>query len=241
MKNPTFRFFLWIDQHTFTQSKSLKGLSLKEFYKDKLGTNVEIFDIFDKSDQKYNENICTSSIRYEIDKVMPNYGASSDLLRYRILYQIGGCYFDSDIEPAPNSLIGCDAYNSTNNQHVLYIDHLSQLPKPHEYSFERFELSGQIEDTFYNYGLGNDAFICTAKNPLMRQIMQEAEDNYRLIEKQNTSMMYKLAYAGHNLQGLTIETTGPSIVQNVIKRQNLIGKSWELKYSAIIDNVEIII
>ncbi len=38
-------------------------------------------------------------IRYEIDRLRPNYGAASDLMRYEILYKYGGVYIDSDVLP----------------------------------------------------------------------------------------------------------------------------------------------
>lgn len=95
--------------------------------------------------------------RREIDGLSPNYGLSSDLLRYAILYKEGGAYFDSDVYPGDVTLSGHAVFetNFAEDKVLLCVDPDSQ---------------GQQL-------VGNDAFICTSNNPQIYSILQLAVSN----------------------------------------------------------------
>lgn len=211
--HPNYKIFLWIDKKTAPENKDLVEY-YNEVFKD---LNVECKDI--------EENKVSSDlVRYEIDRIDPNYGASSDLLRYKILYSYGGAYFDSDINPGSDSLEKFFKDKKFENP-VIFIDHLSQMPQPPAQGLERFELEGNIKGTPKNYGIGNDTFICTPNNPLIMRIVEEAEANYK-----NLNIALRVAYSSHNIKELTIEKTGPTVVSHVIIREEVKSRSTNGKY-----------
>lgn len=171
-----------------------------------------------------------SCIHYEIGKFNPNYGASSDMLRYLILYIYGGAYFDADVAPGRNSLQELAQKITPNQPHFLFIDHLSQKPDK-SLSEERYEL----DLSFFNGNGGafscNDSLVSTAQNPIFKYIITDILKMYNLkpIQKTQTSiqkmndpefMLEDLqilrAFAAKNIKELTIATTGPGAVTAAI-------------------------
>jgi len=149
-QNPGFEISLWVD-------KESQPFPLDKYYTEtitKLGgtellKRIKVKDISE-------EEVSTKYVRYEIDRLRPNYGAASDLLRYRILHKFGGAYFDSDIKPGGQSLSDSKIFDVDHDGHVLYVDPNSQNM----------------------HAIGNDGFICTAGNPEIKQISTIAEGNY---------------------------------------------------------------
>ena len=95
--------------------------------------------------------------RGEIARIATNFGVSSDLLRYLILHDYGGAYFDSDVFPKDRALNELPEFDGGLTGHHLFVDPDSQ---------------GQ--------GLiGNDAFIVTTEqNPSMAYMLKVALCNY---------------------------------------------------------------
>ncbi|HVY53577.1 MAG TPA: TcdA/TcdB catalytic glycosyltransferase domain-containing protein [Gammaproteobacteria bacterium] len=157
--NPSFDIWLWIDPAS-AGNERVKKDHQKSY--DLLSAAIQ--DKFQLKDIKgtiHNEEkiqVEDEYIRYEIDRLRPNYGASSDLLRYKILYLIGGAYFDSDVLPGNNSLEESQIFDRELSEHTLYVDANSQN-------------SGMI---------GNDALICTPNNPAMNTILENAKRHYTL-------------------------------------------------------------
>ncbi len=215
--NPDFQTMLWVDQKT-----APAGINWKNYYADKfkdLANPPVIKDIEEMDIEK--GVVSTPAIRYEIERLDPNYGASSDALRYRILYLYGGAYFDSDVAPGRTPLRECPLF-SDKSAHVLAIDHLSQNISPPEEALRTFKLTGKITPSnplSSDYRIGNDAFICSIGNPLMKIICDKVEANYQLLANNNVKMMYKLAYSSHNIKDLTLEKTGPLLVQDAILKE----------------------
>jgi len=172
--NPDFNVCLWVDEQTTPD--------VYQRYVDELGwgngpndNRLRLIDIntetghnfndqaFDQehaipvpsNDQRaFNQRIMAPHIRYGINRFHPNYGASSDLLRYAILAKYGGCYFDSDVRPGINTLE--DSYGFDSND-------------------------PQFKVTTFSQGLadiGNDAFICTPGHNLMIDLANTARRNY---------------------------------------------------------------
>jgi Glycosyltransferase sugar-binding region containing DXD motif len=155
--NPSIDFWLWIDKKT-----APGNLDLVKFYKEQFkagavqdkNLNVNLNELVIKDIEE--ESIVDEYIRYEIDRLRPNYGASSDMLRYAILYKFGGVYFDSDVAAGETSLESTGIFDQSYEKHALFVDPNSQ---------DKWEI-------------GNDAFISTIRNPLMKAVGNLIRYNY---------------------------------------------------------------
>ncbi len=92
-KHPGFEVCLWVDKESTSPENLDKYYSEYGFDQD---PKITLLDITE-------EGVVDEFSRYHIDKLYPNYGASSDILRYNILVKYGGAYFDSDIEVNENT------------------------------------------------------------------------------------------------------------------------------------------
>lgn len=238
-ENKDWEIYLWVDEATCKKDISTSyhisfNKRLKEYRANKeqepkyakiLSTGIEKVKIINQSN-KHNfgekkpeklyitikditkEKMVSSNIRYEIDKIDPNYGASSDLLRYKILHTYGGAYFDTDVSPGktPLSEIDCEP-----KQHTLYVDHCTQKHNP------------SLEEIFHfpTKHIGNDTFICTTGNPLMLKLYETSIEHYN---KDGATSLYYVYRAYMSMRDITIATTGPVLVKNVIK-ENLKNNS----------------
>jgi hypothetical protein len=104
-QNPDLTFNLWIDS-----TKLPPGIHTPDDYRAVFKTLAEeitqeypehpidqsVLDRIKIRDIE-SEGVSSPYVRYEIDRLRPNYGAASDLLRYEILFKEGGFYFDSDV------------------------------------------------------------------------------------------------------------------------------------------------
>jgi hypothetical protein len=226
--NPRFHIYLWVDYRTAPPDIHLERLYQEQFIHLAEVTsldpalvrqNLRIKDI--EAEQVVDE--CS---RYEISRLRPNYGASSDLLRYRILHQFGGAYFDSDVSPGQ---INLESISEQQAGHCLYVDDNSQN-------------SGRI---------GNDAFICTQYNPIMKAIYDRAIANYFIppaverrepLEEKGAEQEELLWYNEAQIITYyfdeepsvgtesytvlaTIERTGPACVRSVLEEYKLLPSS----------------
>lgn len=226
--NQNFKIILWVDEKTSGSSfseleetyKNLFQSCLKissESKKDEIGYH-QIVDL-EVKDIRSDPQVCLKKdplIDYEIERIDPNYGASSDILRYRILYKYGGVYFDHDIVPNINSLEEVVEEFKDNDRHVIYIDHLSQLDdeKLNEEELLKFP------DNWTR--VGNDMFICTPENPLMGVFIETVEHkNYHLRQYGRKEEAARLAYSNYDIKLNTIERTGPEVIRRVIQDDSL--------------------
>lgn len=208
-KNPSFEIWLWVDKKTEPFN------NLPQFIDNYMKNFSTVLADLPPDEQKgilnrikfkdiEEEAVADKFVRYEIDRLRPNYGKSSDVLRYGISCKFGGAYFDSDVHPSEVALEDNPIFNTDFTQHHLYIDTNSQG-------------AGYV---------GNDAIICTPGNPGMQQILTSAEINYTPQSELNNlfpieSRTYCYDGIGATSQGfvkaLTIMQTGPSLVQTVLK------------------------
>ena len=140
--NKNFQVWIWVDNATwYDQNKTIVQKYKEELSKEGVSLVYEE-NIPEGADQQPNKTcapIITKDIHkaglrdeyvaYELDKLRPNYGASSDLLRYTILYHYGGAYFDSDVANYPDFSLETIKFGERKH-HVLYFDHLSQEMAP---------------------------------------------------------------------------------------------------------------
>jgi hypothetical protein len=215
-KNRAFQIYLWVDSKSSLNKPFIKTLDkyLKNF---NFGESLQIKDIEGTVNADGElVRMADDYIRYEIDRLRPNYGASSDRLRYKILEEFGGAYFDSDVlpvlEPWTRSLTDSGIFEKEYDEHILYVDTNSQNSAT----------------------IGNDTLICTAKNPAMRRINESALLHYHLQHEDiidndpyhrtlftlaEANSLVALAYQyddlGH-IKDVTPVKTGPFCVRKVI-------------------------
>jgi hypothetical protein len=172
------------------------------------------------------EGICKNEndiIDYALDRVDPNFGMSSDILRYRILFKYGGGYVDvTDVTPAmPIDQSIFRTGDILPPCHAVFLDHLSQKLNPKQIELQSFELtqldskkltSQELEFQLATRAIGNDTFFCTQGNPLMQHLAECAQNNFLFVLKKDSVGALMMAYTGYNVKDLTIEKTGPTLV-----------------------------
>jgi hypothetical protein len=194
---PNFEIAIWVEaasvrdgmdkikRHFFDLLEVCPNVRLKDIQADLC--DLTISDI----GSEYNEYV-----QYELDRLRPNYGASSDILRYKILYEYGGAYFDSDILPGRRLDELYHFGNVSDTQHQLYFDPNSQNAN----------------------SVGNDAFITTQYNPAMRALLERSLKNYTPEKIKSCSVKsYEMRYDQYEkIRELTPWLTGPRVVDEVV-------------------------
>ena len=246
--NPEFAVIIWVDAWDkvsgIFEAKSLKDILI--FYRQKF--ELAAMDVFlNELPTNYarkakapviirditQHNMVNEYVRYEIDKIVPNFGSSSDILRYNILWHYGGVYIDSDVAPGQDALTTCRLFTAAHSDHVLYLDHVSQKVNPPAICFEVFELFHPIAldeklMKIYEPIPGNDSFICTPANPLMAEILRLSLDNYQLPKLNNMQKFILAAYGDVDYTAQTIDRTGTTPVQ--VALLNSKPRSYEGEY-----------
>jgi hypothetical protein len=222
--NPSFDVWLWVDK-VGTEEETWQAYDARfQKAKELLGCPADLKIPCVKCIEK--EAISDIFIRYEIGRSQPNYGAASDLIRYKVLYEYGGAYFDSDVLRGRRSLEASGIFDVAYSCHRLYVD---------------------INSGNNREGCaGNDALICTAGNLYLRQVYElacryysspisETTDLTGFTDIQPTAMQNKFGheYCWHSLaydyttvnriKELTICRTGPCCFRDII--QNKIGSN----------------
>ena len=209
--HPNGKIYLWVDPQTSGKSYE----ELLQQYKEIFNTRgISVVGSTSEAESKSNfapiivkdirmEGLRSEHVDYELDKLEPNYGGSSDLIRYGALEE-GGIYIDcTDVHP--NFPIEKTNLLGSSNSHILVVDDLTQnaTPDPSQLAI------------FNTKTIGNDTFIATRRNPLIKAIREEAEKNYNL-RLQEESKIIQYAHASHHPKIITISRTGPGLVQTVI-------------------------
>lgn len=229
IKNCEFKISLWVDEKTssakFDQFNIQYQESFKAAYLKVCGNKDAVVPNVLKVRDIRQEGICREGdiADYELTRLLPNFGASSDILRYRILVKFGGVYADSDVAPSKNPLVWIlnemSKVSGPNKSysHFLCLNNFSQVT-PHT-----LKTKPEIVDTFER--LANDAFICTSGgNPLAMQLVKIVEhENYMLRSRYREEaseitlkMITNVAYFSHNKKLLTIAMTGPDALATVL-------------------------
>lgn len=173
-KNPDFQIWLWVDRST------TPGYVFEEY--NKRCPWMQLKDITE-------EKMTDEYIRYEINRLVPNYGASSDLLRYKILYHFGGAYFDLDVHPGDTPLNNLDCFSSPANSLILLIDPNSQNESVP----------------------GNDTFICSPNHPIVEKMVMISHQNYTQSYDVCGNIVYDYEQYAY-FKDSTIFRTGPIVV-----------------------------
>lgn len=148
--NPAFSIYLWIDRvGTSADVIALYTTSENYFKKEVAKGQLHLKDITE-------EGIVTREMRYEIDRMRPNHGASGDLARLKILYQYGGIYLDPDIIPGDKNLLEIAQIWELENQNKLMFCEVDQ-------------------------GFATDLFICAPGNESIQAYYEGIVKNYHTV------------------------------------------------------------
>lgn len=194
-----FKVYIWVDYKTaIGNSEEQKKLGVLEHFQQitKQATNLEIKDVnedlFLRFQQSDEIDKVSKFFNYEINRLRPNYGASSDILRYSVLYNYGGAYFDSDVLVGGNKLSTIAPFEVL-DKHMIFIDSNSQN-------------SGHI---------GNDAFITTKNNPVIKQILKKCIANY--YDFDTAGKDFDIRYDNMDfIRDCTPWLTGPRVVESIV-------------------------
>lgn len=188
-QNPSFQVNLWVDRKSAVErapaetkaassaveSDFEKGLKVQKAWyttafpkaaRNILGADAtpeQVQNLLGRIMQREitDEKMISAAVRYEIDRLQPNYGAASDLLRYAILTHFGGCYFDTDVRPGTQPLESVEK---------LFTEEATKF-------LHYFDIS--IKSSAQN-AAANDTFVCAPRNPTMRMIEKFAQHNYHI-------------------------------------------------------------
>jgi mannosyltransferase OCH1-like enzyme len=168
--NPDFQIILWVDKES-TPNVVFDEYERQHHYQF---ADKDSVDAIMKRQKRETDNtpkpivyadiseneLVLPHVRYEIDRFVPNYGCSSDLLRYIILEKYGGAYFDSDVEPGKRRLVDAQYYDfSHGDDQINLIDNTQGLKDE----------------------IGNDVIVCSAAHPFMRAlIFGIVNENYKV-------------------------------------------------------------
>lgn len=208
-QNQGFQGVIYVDKAT-TPKESLDAFA-QQITAD--GSKIELRDITEAG-------VSDDYVRYEIDRMTPNYGKSSDLIRYNALYKHGGFYIDSDVQP-------------------------SKLPVE---LFEKEEPVFCVDDCGQgNNGVCNDAFLCSAQHPVMKTIRDYAHKNYKELQYSGygvdfgpTPNPYELDLPSYckegNLTGVewvnrTIMVTGSGALIPALHEHNILPQQNDADYA----------
>jgi hypothetical protein len=134
--NPGFAIRLWVDERTDPAVRARYA-----------GLPAEIVDIG-------AAGLASPEVRYELDGNWPNYGATSDLLRYAVLHAQGGVYVDClDVFPGV-PLAGLPVLASDAPTLLLHVT-------PHAVGGDR-------------EGPGTEAMVCSPAHPVVADLLVEA-------------------------------------------------------------------
>lgn len=205
-----FKAFLWIDKKT-TSARVIADY--KQLFQSK---GISVLDETETSSsqvsapQLFIMDIETHGLRnefvsYEIEKLRPNYGSSSDLLRYEILHTYGGFYCDcTDVSSGITPLV--TIFEEKFQRDVLYLDHCPQQPYAPAEKLQNFGVNE----------LGNDTFAVTKNNQVMSIILNKARQQYDLLSEKLELSHIIVAHSGNNTKDITIARTGPGLVRAVL-------------------------
>lgn len=155
---PDFEAWIWIDERSDPAARAR--------YAARLGA-VTVVDIT-------AAGVALPEVRYELDALWPNHGAASDLLRYAILERFGGMYIDClDVFPNPRVELGGARFSGADRDAGRAV-FATELPAPRLLLHETRHAIG-----FDAEGPGTEAMVCTAGNPAMRRILEDARGAYR--------------------------------------------------------------
>ncbi len=200
---------LWVDINSYPEGIQNMPNRYRELFNDlqiNVLTNIPITPqlntIVLRDIGEYRDDL----VAYEIDMLRPNYGASSDLLRYYILcdgnpQSING-YFDSDVKPGSHLL------PTQMEAEVLYVEDRPQRL--------RSELPQHQQEGFCLDELGNDAFICKPNNSTMMKIRDNAKQNYNIAQQILNFNHIRLCYGYGDKLNRSINRTGPGLIQMAV-------------------------
>ncbi|VVC76671.1 Subversion of eukaryotic traffic protein A [Aquicella siphonis] len=194
--NPEFKVKIWIDAQSDPDYAAKYDRLKSELFPHEWPDNIEFADI-------NQTGIISDEIRYEINSLAPNYGASSDMLRYNILFQEGGAYFDCmDVNPSEKNRLGDVKFPASDDldpdknvfdtplQDHRFLMHITS----------HSILTGRREAP------GSEAMVCTPGNPKMQMLAEKAREAYH----HNSAWTYKNLRYGDSGAASAVSPASPS-------------------------------
>lgn len=220
-KTSGFTFNLWMDDDSIKNiEKTLKKMDLSLSYLESLGINIINIntlkpimnnDPFYTADASYPKRDKADQFWEYVDRETvgnKNYAAASDLLRYEILRQYGGYYFDTDTkflfisQPSKPDYFTNDtdkAVYSADLKHFRSFEKDIREGKRQPIKFTSFRSStGIVVDVFLRYGInqpyswekdctnnysitrvGNDLIASLPSHPFITTMINSALNHYR--------------------------------------------------------------
>jgi hypothetical protein len=162
--SPSSEIWLWTDFKGKTPEEVER---IKKIYAEEFSdiSTFKLKDIERPVEDNAKIQLRDEYIRYEVDRMRPNYGSFSDLWRYKALEYFGGGYFDSDVNPGILSFEELVASTKDSTEHLLYLDPYSQG----------------------SHQIGNDSIVATKGNLLMSRIYENAKKYYSYKNHQGES------------------------------------------------------
>jgi hypothetical protein len=188
--NPDFSVNIWIDEVTDPDVYEKYTRQFEKLFPREKFNNIHLKDINRKG-------VVTPEIRYELDGLWPNYGASSDMLRYNILSKKGGAYFDCmDVFSNPDVRLGTvtfplgdkDAGKSVFDE-ALPEPRLLLHVTPHSVLRAGKEAPG------------TEAMICSPGHPKMKEFAETARHAYHESTWSYKSLQYEYR-TSHTSKGM---------------------------------------
>lgn len=179
-ENPDFNVIIWVDSVTDPNVNEKYNKKFTNLFSDQALTNIQIKDI-----HEYGFDL--PEVRYELDSLWPNYGASSDLLRYAILHKLGGAYFDcGDVYPNPLNPLAKIRFPETDkdSDKTVFDEELSG-PKLLIHVTPHSAVRGAKEAP------GTEAIICTPGHPKMQALLDTAQQSYHGMSWNHKLLQYE--------------------------------------------------
>lgn len=165
-QNPDFTMKIWVDRATDPYCDAKYKNLFDQLFGGK-PANIQLVDIT-------GGGVCTPEIRYELNNLCPNYGASSDMLRYEIEKKEGGLHIDcKDVFPNPKFPLNTVRFaDGTKFAGQKVFD--TELPEP-------VLMLHVTPHSFVGHGKeapGTEAMLCTPDHPKMKLLAETARESY---------------------------------------------------------------
>lgn len=156
--NPDFTIKLWGDSQGTLPTIAQK--TADKIATADLGDRVQLVDV-------NTEGMMIETARYEIDRMRPNYGAASDILRYEILREQGGAYFDCDVTPPDTPLAAIKVTVDSTEQDLFGEAEID------------FALPGSSDEHHHLGETNNDILISSTGGQLITQLAATVNQFYQ--------------------------------------------------------------
>lgn len=226
-RNPSFEVTVWVDHKTadpryFEEYRKDFYEGVKKTISAGGGTDADISaraeDISKRIKFLDIENIASFSgevkeiVRYVIDRSEPNYGMASDFLRYLILYNYGGAYFDTDVKPPLKGSL-------EELTKVFGVDHKN----------ERLYCRSRM-------ATGSDVLACTPHVVIMKEMLDCAIKNYTLHVLDEVFICDTYCFHPLHVKDRAIYLSGPDLLFKICENSKAVSGLYDEGFNIKMDS-----